>query len=136
MTDTKPSAIRAESVGRPACVSRLAAIMLRIHQAQLAGTYIPPPVRGAQNGGAAPGGSVAGRRHVQRERVPPWADTAAIRSVYAEAARRTKETGIAHHVDHIIPLRGELVCGLHVPANLQILTAAENSRKQNKFEPC
>ena len=53
---------------------------------------------------------------------------------YREAKRLFKETGIPHHVDHIIPLQGKYVSGLHVPTNLQILTASENSTKGNRFE--
>ncbi|HEY2010530.1 MAG TPA: hypothetical protein VGH23_16190 [Rhizomicrobium sp.] len=63
---------------------------------------------------------------------PAWVDLQEIGSVYAEASRLTRETGTAHHVDHIVPLRGRNVCGLHVPWNLQVIPAVENRRKGNR----
>ena len=65
---------------------------------------------------------------------PKWADPLAIESIYKEARRLTKETGIEHHVDHEIPLRGKLVSGLHVEFNLRAIPASENIKKNNKYE--
>jgi 5-methylcytosine-specific restriction endonuclease McrA len=72
---------------------------------------------------------VSARRAVLMKAIPKWADRKAIRAVYAAAVKATQETGIRHDVDHIVPLRGKNVCGLHVPWNLQVLTATENKRK-------
>lgn len=70
-----------------------------------------------------------------RHAMPRWltqAHKAQIRAMYLAARRLTKETGVKHVVDHIIPLRSESVCGLHVPWNLQILTHEANCAKGNK----
>lgn len=72
--------------------------------------------------------AIAVRRYVAKlQRVPPWADLDAIAKVYTEAAAK----GLT--VDHVYPLRGKLVSGLHVANNLQLLTRAANSSKGNKM---
>lgn len=60
------------------------------------------------------------------KRLPSWAD----RNAIAEFYRNCPE---GHHVDHIIPLRGKNVSGLHILENLQYLPAKENMSKGNKF---
>lgn len=66
---------------------------------------------------------------------PPWADKQAIKDIYSECRATAKATGKKHHVDHYYPLRGELVCGLHTPDNLVILTERQNIAKKNKVDP-
>jgi 5-methylcytosine-specific restriction endonuclease McrA len=75
----------------------------------------------------------AKRRCARLQATPAWADLAAIVDIYRRAQEITRETGINHDVDHIIPLRGRTVWGLHIPINLQILTSTKNRRKSNKF---
>lgn len=64
---------------------------------------------------------------------PPWADIEKIEAKYADAARRTRETGVPHVVDHEWPLRGrDGSRGLHVDYNLRVITESENARKHNR----
>ena len=75
------------------------------------------------------------RRAAKRQAVATWANLHKIQTIYERCIKLSEETGIQHHVDHIIPLTHRLVCGLHVEHNLQIITAVENSIKNNKFQP-
>lgn len=70
------------------------------------------------------------KREAQKLRATPtWSDLSAIREIYKRCEQISQETGVRHEVDHIVPLRGKLACGLHVPDNLQILTWLDNRRK-------
>ncbi len=69
------------------------------------------------------------------QRTPKWVQPEDLYPFYASARVLTDATGIEHQVDHILPLQGEYVSGLHVPANLQVLTAYENRSKNNRFVP-
>lgn len=68
------------------------------------------------------------RRQAQACRIPPWADLAKIEAIYVEAACNNLE------VDHIVPLQGKFVSGLHVHNNLQLLSRTANAAKGNKWD--
>lgn len=75
------------------------------------------------------------RTRAKGRATPAWADKDAMRSIYKEAARISAQTGEARHVDHIVPLKSDLVCGLHCEANLRVVTAADNLKKHNRSWP-
>lgn len=66
---------------------------------------------------------------------PPWANKFFISEAYHLAKLRTQKFGFKWHVDHIVPLRSKIVCGLHVEHNLQVIPAIENLRKHNRIWP-
>lgn len=79
----------------------------------------------------------ARRRAARLKATPLWLDAsqkAEILDIYKKARQLQDSTGIKHHVDHIVPLQGANVCGLHVPWNLQVITASENLHKSNKYK--
>lgn len=69
----------------------------------------------------------AKRRARKLQATPAWANLEVIKEIYLNCPE-------GHHVDHIVPLQGKNVCGLHVEYNLQYLPASENMSKGNKFD--
>lgn len=79
---------------------------------------------------------VSARKKYIKQRTPKWVNTEEmwlIKEVYDLSTKRTKMTGFVWHVDHIIPLQGKTVSGLHVMANLQVIPGVDNIRKKNKY---
>lgn len=77
--------------------------------------------------------SIRKRRH--KDATPRWLSymqKQEMRALYQQAMIITKTTGIRYVVDHIVPLNGKDVCGLHVPWNLRVITQEENLKKSNK----
>ena len=76
------------------------------------------------------------RRRKHRKATPLWLtkkQKAEIRQIYQIAITMSKTTGEQYVVDHIVPLRSDSVCGLHVPWNLRVITQEENLKKSNKL---
>jgi hypothetical protein len=77
------------------------------------------------------------RRAAKLQALPKWltkAEHEQIKELYTCAQMFKLYTGEEYHVDHIVPLQGENVCGLHVPWNLQVIPAKENLSKSNKLQ--
>ena len=72
----------------------------------------------------------------KKQRTPNWLSENmldAIKVEYELAAWCSDVMGVKYHVDHVVPLQGKTVCGLHVPWNLQVIQGTENQAKSNKF---
>lgn len=67
-----------------------------------------------------------------RNATPPWADTKEIRKLYEKAVELSRTTGVPHDVDHIEPICGKDVSGLHVHFNLQVIPSRLNQIKGNR----
>jgi hypothetical protein len=91
--------------------------------------------RKSPSGRARSAAVTAKRRAARIERTPEWADPGSVKDIYRAASEITAETGIPHHVDHIIPLQGKKVSGLHHQDNLMIVPSAVNLSKNNRFDP-
>ena len=77
----------------------------------------------------------AKRRASKYQATPKWANEFFISEIYHLAQLRTKLTGFKWHVDHIVPLRSVIVCGLHAEHNLQVIPASQNHAKWNRVWP-
>lgn len=75
------------------------------------------------------------RQLTQARATPAWADLGLVKDFYRLARIYSEATGDAHHVDHIVPVRGKTVCGLHCEANLQVIHGVANRAKSNLHWP-
>lgn len=77
----------------------------------------------------------ARHRATRLQATPSWANSFFIKEIYHLAVLRAKALGGEWHVDHIVPLRSEIVCGLHCEANLRVIPAKVNLAKGNTYWP-
>ena len=77
----------------------------------------------------------ASREARKKMATPSWFDLSRVRELHRLAVEAKKATGIVWHVDHIVPLKSDLVCGLHWHGNMQLLPASVNQSKSNRHWP-
>lgn len=77
----------------------------------------------------------ARRRSAKLAASPTWSNLFFIEEIYALGQLRTKLFGFSWHVDHVVPLKSKIVCGLHVEQNLQVVPAVINQSKSNTVWP-
>lgn len=78
------------------------------------------------------------RNKMRRMATPAWISDkqkAEIASLYRKSKEMSAATGIPHNVDHIVPITSDIVCGLHVPWNMRVITRRENISKLNRYWP-
>jgi hypothetical protein len=90
--------------------------------------YRIPKRRWKRNNKGAVNAHTAKRWAAKKKALPKWAEVTAIKEMYINCPE-------GYHVDHVLPLQGNLICGLHILSNLQYLTVFENSSKNNTFTP-
>jgi hypothetical protein len=80
----------------------------------------------------------AKRRAAKLRQTPAWVtatENEEIKKLYQLAGNLSASTGVPHHVDHIRPLQGRKIAGLHCLLNLQVISATQNLKKTNRFKP-
>lgn len=104
-------------------------------KADNAGKHRAWSARWKSNNIAAANALSANRRAAKLVATPSWANRFFIAEAYHLAKVREAVCGGKWHVDHIVPLQSDLVCGLHCESNLQVIPGRSNSSKGNRYWP-
>ena len=91
--------------------------------------------RWVKNNPAKNAAKAARRRASMRLAIPSFANPSLIAEIYELANMKTRQTGIVHEVDHIVPLQSPIVCGFHVESNLMVIPRTKNRSKHNRTWP-